>query len=196
MRIVLTGGPSAGKTTVADTLARAYFDRLILVPEAASMLYRGGFPREEILPAVICQQRAIYHVQKELEEIKTITAGQRSQICDRGTLDGLAYWPTSQEDFFKHIGSSMDQEVARYAWVIHLDTASELSYQASTIRKETYKEAQEINKRIKDAWAQHPRRILIPNNSNFSRKITLALTAVRLILEGAQDDDVRSVMLE
>ena len=145
MKIVLTGGPSAGKTTIAETLLRAYFDRLVLVPEAATLLYRGGFPREESTPAIICQQRAIYHVQRELEEIKSLNADTKTLICDRGTLDGLAYWPISEDDFFANIQSSMQTELQRYDWVIHLETAGEHSYQASTIRKESFALAQKIN---------------------------------------------------
>lgn len=194
MRIVLTGGPSAGKTTVAETLLRAYVEKVVLVPEAASLLYRGGFPREESTAAIICQQRAIYHVQREMEEIKALDPRGRTLICDRGTLDGLAYWPSSEADFFKHICSSMDEELKRYDWVIHLETAGEHSYQPSSIRKETFTEACQINERIKMAWSKHPRRILIPNSSSFSNKILIALDSVRMILDGASEEIVRAAL--
>lgn len=194
MRIVLTGGPSAGKTTIAEILVRAYYERVVLVPEAASLLYRGGFPRDETKAAVICQQRAIYHVQKELEEIKSLDSSGRAQICDRGTLDGLAYWPATQAEFFNHIHSNMETELSRYSWVIHLETASEQAYQPSQIRRETFEAAQQINLRIKQAWEKHPRRVILANNRNFSRKITMALAAVRLILDGASEDEVQGIM--
>ncbi len=194
MRIVLTGGPSAGKTTIAETLVRAFYDKIVLVPEAASMLYRGGFPREDATPAVICQQRAIYHVQRELEEIKALDPEGRAQICDRGTLDGLAYWPVSEEEFFQNVCSSMESELARYDWVIHLETAGEHSYQPSSIRRESFAAAQQLNQRTKQAWSKHPRRLIIVNNRNFSKKINLALAVVSMILDGATEESVRTVL--
>ena len=43
-------------------------------------------------------------------------------LCDRGTLDGLAYWPEAEESFWAELGSSRSAELARYAAVIHLRT--------------------------------------------------------------------------
>ena len=40
-RLVLTGGPGGGKTTLMETL-RAEGDRWLLVPEAAPLLFRAG----------------------------------------------------------------------------------------------------------------------------------------------------------
>lgn len=184
MKIVLTGGPSAGKTTIAEALVRAYWNQLVLVPEAASLLFRGGFPRAPSPEAVSHQQRAIYHVQRELEALSLLESEGRSMICDRGTLDGLAYWPGIEEEFFRQIGSSMEQEIARYDWVLHLDTAGSHAYQSSSIRKETHPEAQIINERVKKAWRMHPRRIIICNNRDFTMKINLALQLVGSILAG------------
>ena len=47
MKLVLTGGPSGGKTTLAQALMREMADQLIVVPEAASILYGGGWPRRK-----------------------------------------------------------------------------------------------------------------------------------------------------
>lgn len=196
IKIVLTGGPSAGKTTVAEALSRAYWDKLILVPEAASILFRGGFPREETATGIMCEQRAIYHVQNELEKLKGLDSFSRSLICDRGTLDGLAYWPGTEEEFFSNMQSNMEKEIARYDWVLHLDTAGAHNYQASTLRKETFAEAQAINERVKTAWREHPRRLLLKNNRDFSRKITVALLAVEAILSGDSKDQVEKILGE
>ena len=46
-RIVLTGGPGGGKTTAADLMRREVGERIVIVPEAATMLFSGGFPRHE-----------------------------------------------------------------------------------------------------------------------------------------------------
>ncbi len=45
MKVVLTGGPSGGKTTLAATIQKEFSDQVLIVSEAASMLFSGGFPR-------------------------------------------------------------------------------------------------------------------------------------------------------
>ena len=45
LRIVLTGGPGGGKTTAADLFRRELGERVVVVPESATILFGGGFPR-------------------------------------------------------------------------------------------------------------------------------------------------------
>ena len=66
-RIVLTGGPGGGKSTAGDLFRREMGDRVVLVPEAATMVFSGGFPRVTQAGAAHAAQRAIYHVQIHLE---------------------------------------------------------------------------------------------------------------------------------
>ena len=68
LTIVITGGPSAGKTALATLLLKELPDDTCVVPEAASILFHGGFPRGKLDFQLNRQQRAIYFVQKELEE--------------------------------------------------------------------------------------------------------------------------------
>ena len=44
-KVVLTGGPAAGKTAIADVLSRQLEKRICVVPESATILFKGGFPR-------------------------------------------------------------------------------------------------------------------------------------------------------
>src|SRR5690606_8421199 len=67
-RIVLTGGPGGGKTTAADLYRREIGPEVVIVPEAATLLYMGGFPRSNEVGVKEATQRAIYHVQKNLED--------------------------------------------------------------------------------------------------------------------------------
>ena len=117
-------------------------------------------------------------------------------VCDRGSLDGAAYWPGSSEDFFATIGSSRDQEMGKYDWVIHLDTADESSFDTSNpVRTESHREALDLNEKIKQAWQGHPQRIIIPHESEFLLKITRAKTAIELIMAGQNFDQVSKKML-
>lgn len=194
MKIVLTGGPSAGKTSVVDILHRSDWARTIVVQEAASVLYRGGFPRSQEKVQVRCQQRAIYHVQKALEEIAAYEGLNRTIVCDRGSLDGLAYWPDDEESFFKSVGSSMAKEIASYDWVIHLDTAPAEEYRSSEIRKEHVDEANLVNERVKQAWRLHPNRLIIPNKADFLIKLDVTLKAVSMISARCEASAIRSAL--
>src|SRR5688572_6117210 len=122
IRIVVTGGPSGGKTTLIEALRKELGHQAVIVPEAASILYRGGFPRLKTPHSALCTQRAIYSVQKELEELVP-RENRRAQVtvCDRGSLDGVAYWPRAERDFFRSVGCSRAAELRRYDWVLHLD---------------------------------------------------------------------------
>jgi len=92
-RVVLTGGPGGGKTTAADLFRREIGDRVIVVPEAATLLFSGGFPRPTQSDAQRSAQCAIYQVQRGLEDIQASQYPERILLCDRGTVDGGAYWP-------------------------------------------------------------------------------------------------------
>src|SRR5690349_6881977 len=99
-RIVLTGGPGAGKTATLELIRRASFcDHVQILPEAAGIVFGGGFPRATQIGARKAAQRAIFHVQRELEEAAAAVDNAAIILCDRGTIDGAAYWP-GPDDYF------------------------------------------------------------------------------------------------
>ena len=99
-RIVLTGGPGGGKTTALDLIRREFAGQIASVPEAATMVFSGGISRTENPQEITSQQIAIFNLQKNLEDIQRAMHPDCLILCDRGSLDGLAYWPGSEEDFF------------------------------------------------------------------------------------------------
>lgn len=185
MKLVLTGGPSGGKTTLAMALQREFNQKLVVVPEAASMLYAGGFPRKPEIHNIQRRQRAIYYVQRELEGIFHDDYPSQLIVCDRGSLDGLAYWSGNPNDFLNSLQTNVESEVARYDWVMHLDTAPESYYDLSNpLRIESYDEAWRLNEKIKNAWKAHPQRFVIANEGHFLDKLHRSLFVVECILKG------------
>ena len=87
-RIVLSGGPGGGKTTAADLFRREIGDRVVIVPEAATILFEGGFPRSRDPVALKTTQTGIFHVQRHLEDVQASLYPGRSLLCDRGTSFG------------------------------------------------------------------------------------------------------------
>lgn len=181
--IVLTGGPSGGKTTFLEALHKEMGPKATVVPEAASILYKGGFPRKKTVEGQMHAQRAIYFTQKELENLLIAEAKSNLVICDRGSVDGAAYWPkNSPIDFMSSINSTYEKEYTRYDWVIHMDTATSDTYDTENpIRTESFSEAIDLNKRIKSVWKNHPHHIVISSNDDFIAKLSLATQVVKSI---------------
>lgn len=182
-KIAITGGPSGGKTTLIEVLKKEFGSRIQVAPEAASILYKGGFPRIKNYSGYYHGQLAIVATQKHIEELLTETHPESLIVCDRGSLDSLAYWPDSEAHFFDKIQSNRDQELARYDWVLHLDTATEGDYDTSNpIRTESFNEALLLNEKVRSSWSGHPRRQIITAETDFFSKMKKATDIVAEIL--------------
>ncbi|MFN9069095.1 MAG: ATP-binding protein, partial [Bdellovibrionales bacterium] len=190
--IVITGGPSGGKTTLIEAIKRELAPEVITVPEAASLLYRGGFPRGRDTHSQVRTQKAIYYVQEQLEGLAQDQSRSSTLVCDRGSLDGLAYWPENHTDYFEELETNLNQEISRYDWVLHLDTAHSQSYDLSNpVRTENYEEAWKLNERIKWAWSQHPQVLIVSANSDFFSKMALCLHLIRGIIDGRDYESIK-----
>lgn len=185
-RIVLTGGPGGGKTTAADLFRREIGDLVVSVPEAATMLFTGGFPRPDAPLAIVAAQRAIYHVQRNLEDLQAARFPGRILLCDRGTVDGAAYWPDNNGDgesdeFFEEMGTTLEAELARYDAVIFFQTAAaggDSIEGNNPVRIEGAKEAIALDRELYKLWSRHPRFVMVPHNRSFFKKITFGLASI------------------
>lgn len=180
-RIVVTGGPGGGKTTAVDLFRREIGDRVVIVPEAATILFQGGFPRSRESRPLRITQTAIFHVQRHLEDVQAAMFPGRTLLCDRGTVDGAAYWPGEVHHYFNNVGTTLDTELARYDAVIFFETAARggVSIEGGNpIRSESGREAVELDAKLKALWSRHPRFIFVPHNPSFFKKISFGLAAL------------------
>lgn len=184
-RIVLTGGPGGGKTTAADLFRREIGERVVVVPEAATLLFAGGFPRSEEPHARRSVQCAIYHVQRHLEDVQSALYPDRILLCDRGTLDGAAYWPDDPAGFYRAVASSEEQELARYDAVIFFETAAAggISIEGGNqTRNESLDEALAIDRRLQTIWSRHPRFVIVRHSASFMSKVVEGVAALQKIV--------------
>ena len=178
--IVLTGGPGAGKTALLELVQYTFCRHVIVLPESASILWSGGFPRRDTMPARCAAQRAIVRVQLELQRMALEEGHAALIVCDRGTLDGLAYWPREPAGYYEELGINRDRELARYAAVIQLEPPSlGDGYVTTKLRPESADQAAAINGRISQAWAGHPRTFNIGSDRNFVAKMERGIALIR-----------------
>lgn len=179
-RIVLTGGPGGGKTTAADLMRREVGERIVVVPEAATMLFSAGFPRNDEVHAKRSAQKAIYHVQRNLEDIHAALYPERILLCDRGTLDSAVYWPNQDDqDFYSVLSTTLEAEIGRYDAVIFFETAAvgNLAIEGGNPeRTETIDEAVALDRRLQEIWGRHPNYHFIPHEMSFFKKLQAGLT--------------------
>lgn len=182
--IVLTGGPGAGKTAILEAAKKTLCKHVTILPEAAGIVFGGGFWRLESPSARLASQRAIFHIQREMENLVVGEKKWGIGLCDRGTLDGLAYWVNSERDFWDSFNASKESEYARYDAVIHLRTPSkDKGYNnQNPMRVETSEEAILLDEKIHTVWKDHPHYFEVESTDTFLTKISQTFDIIQRLV--------------
>lgn len=176
---MLTGGPGAGKTAVLELVKQLFCKHVVVLPESAGIVFGGGFPRRADHRTTQAAQRAIFYVQRELEN-SAESQNPAVILCDRGTIDGGAYW-TGSPDMWTSVGTRLQAQLARYSTVIHLRVPSTADgyNKSNPLRLESAEEARRIDDRIANLWSAHPHRFTIDPAESFLTKATRVLNVLR-----------------
>lgn len=183
-RIVLTGGPGAGKTVVAARLAQEHPDRFAVVPEAATQVYRDLRTRWDLLDRLGRRevQRRIYQLQVEQENRIAELHPGKTLLLDRGTIDGANYWPEGAADYWRELGTTHEAELARYDMVIWMQTCAAINAYdggaSNPCRFENAPTAVESGERLLALWKDHPNLLRVDAFEKVEQKIS----AVRQLL--------------
>jgi len=175
--IVITGGPGAGKTAVLEIIRKQLCEHVVILPESASIIFGGGFWRLDSLSGRRAAQGAILHVQQQMENLVVGEKAWALGLCDRGLLDGLAYWPGDAAEFWIEARTTLQAEYKRYHAVIHLRTPTDaLGYNhINPLRTETAAQAHVIDEKIAAIWSGHPRYRTVESSHDFLTKTHKAL---------------------
>lgn len=191
LKIVLTGGPGGGKTTALDLFRRELQDKVCVVPEAASILFIGGLPRSENKEVIKCTQETIFELQCSLEHIQATLNPNKLLVCDRGTVDGFAYWPgDDHNEFFSAMGTTLEEELSRYDAVIFFETAAKNGNDITSnnpVRTETQKQAIAIDKSLHDIWSKHPNFNYVASSESFVQKIIFGIMTINNVIKKHRD---------
>lgn len=194
-KIVITGGPCAGKTTAMSWI-QSNFTKLgytvLFVPETATELITGG-----VAPWT-CGSNADYQkcqMKLQLEKEKIFEQGASTMpvskvliVCDRGALDNKAYMSTL--DFATVVSSLGCNEVElrdSYDAVFHMVTAAKGAEQFYTTannaaRTETVAQAAELDDKLIAAWTGHPHLRIIDNAAGFEDKLKKLIAEIASFL--------------
>ncbi len=194
-RIVLTGGPSSGKTTILSALREEFGNKVCFVPEVATMLLSGGFPvpgkdLEWSEEWQSCLQAAVLPLQRAIEDASALVAGAQGAgviICDRGTLDGAAYTPGGIKEFCDKNKLVAEKELTRYNAVIHLESLSVVCPEKygnanNETRFEPLERAQQLELATKAAWQEHEHHTVIDGKRGIDGKIAQVIGIVKYVL--------------
>jgi predicted ATPase len=176
-RIVLTGGPGAGKTVISKRIAAEFPERFVLVPEAATQVYDALQTRWDKLDLQGRRdvQRKIYRFQVEQENRTLANHPGKTLLLDRGTIDGAAYWPEGPEAYWRDLQSSLESELKRYDAVLWLESAAALGLydgDASNVcRFEDADGAIKSGQTLLELWGGHPTLRRVGAFANLEEKV-------------------------
>ena len=194
-KIVLTGGPCAGKTTVLSWINNYFSKRgytVLFVPETATELITNG-----VAPWT-CGTNFDYQtfqirLQKIKEQIfdeaaKTMKSDKILIVCDRGILDNKAYMKDVEfKKVLKELGTNETKERDSYDAVFHLVSAAKGKEEAYTLannvaRTENIEQAKKLDDKIISAWTGHPHFRIIDNSTEFEQKLERLLKEITSFL--------------
>ena len=130
-KIVLTGGPCAGKTSALSKIEEIFTEKgykVLVVGESATEIINSGI-KKSVLKTKKDFQLAILRMQKAKEELYYEAASKMSNkvliVCDRGTLDGKAYLPEVDFQYLMKVTNTNEIELRdNYDAVFHLVSAA------------------------------------------------------------------------
>ena len=194
-KIVITGGPCAGKTTAMSWIQNAFTQMgytVLFVAETATQLITGG-----VAPWTCgtncefqkCQLSMQLHKEKVFEQAaKTMDVPKVLIVCDRGALDNKAYMNDLEfEQVLEFLGTNEIELRDKYDAVFHLVTAAKgaeefYTTENNSARTETVAEAVALDDKLISAWTGHPHLRVIDNSSNFEDKMKRLIAEITSFL--------------
>ena len=183
-KIVITGGPCAGKSTAMSWIRNAFGQRgymVLVVPETATELITGGVAPWTCASNVEYQKcQVALQLAKEQLFMKAAEGMKRDRIllvCDRGVMDNKAYMSPGE---FREVLEALDgNEILwrdSYDAVFHLVTAANgaeafYSNANNAARYETAAQAIDLDNRLVASWTGHRHLRVIDNSTDFEGKM-------------------------
>lgn len=168
-KIVLTGGPAAGKSEAINYLRKQFTSRgyrvITLHETATDMILDGLIPNETLISFDF--QNSLFEMQLFRENLyekamKCMEKKKTLVICDRGIMDGKVFLKEGEfEEIMSRHGVDKPSLLKRYDAIFHLHTSASLGPDYYTLennqaRSEDWKTALEQDQALIDSWSPHP----------------------------------------
>lgn len=196
-KIVLTGGPCAGKTTAMVRIIE-YFTGLgyqvYTLPEIPTLCIQAGVNYLTDDPEYHYQSERStllmqIHLEDQFMEIASKCGKPAIVVCDRGTMDISTYLPEETwQALMNDIGTNTIQlRDSRYDAVLHLVSAAngaEEFYTTATnaARSEDAKTARKLDIKLITAWNGHPHLRIIDNSRDFENKLRRVIKEISIVM--------------
>ena len=192
-RIVLTGGPAAGKTTLISRILKEFKQddgwKVITIPETATELI-SGFGIRPFGNCVSMLDFQYFVIGDQLHKERLALKGAEMVpeenvliIYDRALFDDKAYITDEQfRDILAYFGKTEQEVLAGYDAVLHLVSCAkgaEFAYNfGNEARYEPLETAREKDELTLRAWRAHPNLRVIDNSIDFEDKLRRGIRAI------------------
>lgn len=197
VKIVITGGPCAGKSEAMTWIKNTFSQKgysVLFVNETATELITGGIAPWTMKTPFIYQ---LYQMRLQMEKERIYCSAAEEIIdfdkvilvFDRGMADNLAYMGDEEfKDALKIIGIDESAVYSRYDAVFHLVTAAkgareDYTTDNNSARTETPDEAAALDDRLIEAWRPHSHFNIINATDDFCDKMRCLIEKISIFLE-------------
>ena len=207
-KIVITGGPCAGKTTGLSTLERELTKigyKVVFINETATELIVNGLSRSAFKNNFDFEF-SIVDFQLEREQLyeqycRSLPDEKIILLCDRGVMDCKCYTTKEEWSQIKKVLNMDDIQLRdNYDAVFHLVTAAKGAEEFYTTannaaRRETLEEAIKADDKTLKAWTGHPHLRAIDNSTDFETKMKRLLNEIFSFLGEPQPFEIERKFL-
>ncbi len=188
-KIVLTGGPMAGKSTMLRLIEQYMGEHLHVIPEVATINF-GHLKVAVPIDGAHARRYNLHacNMQRNVENLGLMHAhltGRKAVLFDRGLPGNEVYCP----GILDILGTNLKRELSEYAAVIHLAVPDRDTYYRhrgdNPVRPphETYEFAIDLERRERDVYGGHPNYDFIDNTRGWDGKVERTLNRIADILD-------------
>ena len=210
-KIVFTGGPCSGKSTLIKKLKKYLESKdceVLIIPETATKTFDTGF-RYDMVYNVDNFQKVLFDIQKSQEDMVNYILNLNKDtnrkfiiIYDRGILDNKAYFD-NYKAFDKLLGTT-NSEISvldSYDMVFNLITLAdckpeEYNLSSNEARSEDKELALKIDRKTSNAWAGHRNINIINTSISVEEELDIIKRKIDELLNYINTKEIKTIELD
>ena len=193
IKIVLTGGPCAGKTTILEEIEKYLKEKkyyVITLGETATEVMNYDIRPSSDKDTTLIFQDIILKQQFIKEQSAYAYAKQKCKyyekviiLCDRGIMDNFAYLDGIEEFESILTNNNLDYLSILYSYDLTIDLISTAtlkpdSYELDEVRYEPLEQASQRDRKTSTSWSNHPNLKVIKPTIDINKKKDIVLKEI------------------